>query len=82
MPPLINMSIHGKMTFSFLISSSMLFQIIGKQKLRRLAALAKKATISLCVDDTSNVRDVSEVATEAGVIIQCVVEVCVGTRSV
>jgi D-serine deaminase-like pyridoxal phosphate-dependent protein len=55
-----------------------LFQLIGKAKLRRFAALAKQAKVSICVDDPTNIKDISAVAVEAGVNIDCVVEINVG----
>ena len=57
---------------------SLRLQLIGRHKLRRLAALAKQATIAICVDDAGNVKDISDVAMETGVSIECVVEVNVG----
>ena len=56
----------------------MFHQLIGKAKLKRFAALGKQAKISICVDDPSNIRDISAVAQEAGINIDCVVEVNVG----
>ncbi|ELT90023.1 hypothetical protein CAPTEDRAFT_225493 [Capitella teleta] len=53
-------------------------QLIGKPKLRRFAALSKEGKMSICVDNPSNIREISEVAVESGVNIDCVVEVNVG----
>ena len=52
--------------------------MIGKKKLRRLAALTKHATISVCVDDIGNIQDINDVCEEAGCQIGLVVEVDVG----
>ena len=53
--------------------------MIGKAKLRRLAALVKHGgKISVCVDSIGNIEDISAVAVESDVNIACVVEVNVG----
>ena len=67
---------HG--IYFVLYLSSVILQVIGRAKLQRLAALAKLAKVSVCVDDVENIRDISTVAQEAGVTIDCVVEVNVG----
>lgn len=54
------------------------FQLIGKKKLRRLADLAKQATITICVDDKNNIQEIDEVCGEVGCRIGLVVEVNVG----
>lgn len=54
------------------------FQIIGVPKLKRVAALAKAATVAICVDDPDNVRSLSQVAQTEGITLPCVVEVNVG----
>ena len=53
-------------------------QLIGKPKLGRLANLAKHAEISICVDNSDNLKDLSEVAQEKNIQIGVVVEVNVG----
>jgi D-serine deaminase-like pyridoxal phosphate-dependent protein len=53
-------------------------QIIGPIKLGRLAALARRATVRVCVDDPGNVDDLSRAAREAGVTIGVLVEVDLG----
>jgi len=53
-------------------------QLIGQAKLERFAKLAKEATVSICVDNKSNLLEISEVATAMGVNVDCVVEVNVG----
>ncbi|ELU11615.1 hypothetical protein CAPTEDRAFT_227487 [Capitella teleta] len=55
-------------------------QLVGKTKLQRLAVLCRQATVSICVDDPSHVVSLGLVAKEANVNIECVVEVCVGSR--
>ena len=54
-------------------------EIIGAQKLERLAALAKLAKIGVCVDDAQNVRDLAAVAARVNVKLDVYVEIDVGT---
>jgi D-serine deaminase-like pyridoxal phosphate-dependent protein len=53
-------------------------QIVGAIKLRRLAELARRARVSVCVDDAQNVDDLSRTASAAGVTFGVLVEVDVG----
>lgn len=53
-------------------------EIVGAQKLRRLAALARRATISVCVDDPSQVAALEEAAAEAKAPLGVLVEINVG----
>jgi D-serine deaminase-like pyridoxal phosphate-dependent protein len=53
-------------------------QIVGPIKMRRLAALARRATVTVCVDDGQNVADLSRTAREAGVTIGVLIEVNLG----
>ncbi|XP_059172864.1 3-hydroxy-D-aspartate aldolase-like [Physella acuta] len=53
-------------------------QVIQKTKLLRLAALARSAKISVCVDSEKNIADISQAAVEMGVNLDIVVEVNVG----
>uniref|UniRef100_A0A0B7AFK5 Alanine racemase N-terminal domain-containing protein n=4 Tax=Arion vulgaris TaxID=1028688 RepID=A0A0B7AFK5_9EUPU len=53
-------------------------QVIGMQKLRRLAGLARVAKVSVCVDSEGNIEDLSKAAGELGVTLDLVVEVNVG----
>jgi D-serine deaminase-like pyridoxal phosphate-dependent protein len=53
-------------------------QIIGPIKLQRLAALARRGIVSVCVDDPGNVDDLSRTAREAGVTVGVLVEVDLG----
>ena len=55
-------------------------EVVGAQKLRRLAHLARRARISVCVDDPGNVAELSEAADRAGVVIDVLVEIDVGAR--
>jgi D-serine deaminase-like pyridoxal phosphate-dependent protein len=53
-------------------------QIVGPIKLRRLAALAGRAQVRVCVDDARNVEAMAQAAREAGTTIGVLVEVDVG----
>lgn len=53
-------------------------QIVGARKLRRLAALARRARIGVCVDDAGNVADLDAAAAEAGATLGVLVEIDVG----
>src|SRR5262249_689407 len=53
-------------------------QIIGPLKVRRLAELAKRTDISVCVDDAANVAALGEAARAAGVTLGGLVEVDIG----
>jgi len=53
-------------------------EIWGASKLARLAALASKARIGVCVDDAQNVADLSAAASDAGTTIDVYVEIDVG----
>jgi D-serine deaminase-like pyridoxal phosphate-dependent protein len=53
-------------------------QIVGDRKLDRLAALAKRAKLSVCVDDAGNVADMGRAARAAGATVGVLVEVDIG----
>ena len=53
-------------------------QVVGSRKIERLAALARRARILVCVDDRGNVDDLSAAATRFGATIECLVEIDVG----
>jgi D-serine deaminase-like pyridoxal phosphate-dependent protein len=53
-------------------------QIIGPIKLRRLAALARRAQLRVCVDNEKNVADLSRAMSEAGATLGVLVEVDIG----
>ena len=55
-------------------------EIVGARKLERLAALARRARIGVCVDDAGNVRALSQAAERAGATLDVYVEVDVGAR--
>lgn len=53
-------------------------QIVAEPKVRRLCALAKRATVTVSVDHAANVALLQRLAQEAGVTVQCLVELNVG----
>jgi D-serine deaminase-like pyridoxal phosphate-dependent protein len=53
-------------------------QVAGARKLERLAALARRARVGVCVDDAGNARDVSAAAVRFGAKIDVLVEIDVG----
>ena len=53
-------------------------QVVGAGKLERLAALARRAALAVCVDDAGNARDLSAAAVRAGAEIGVLVEIDVG----
>jgi D-serine deaminase-like pyridoxal phosphate-dependent protein len=53
-------------------------EVVGAQKLERLAALARRARIGVCVDDAGNVRDLEAAAARAGARLDAYVEIEVG----
>ena len=53
-------------------------EVVGKQKLDRLAALAKRAKVSVCVDDAGNIADIDQAAGRAGAKLDVLIEVDVG----
>lgn len=53
-------------------------QIVGAAKLERLAALAKRAQVRVCVDDADNIRQMGAAAKKAGATVGVLVEVDVG----
>ncbi len=55
-------------------------EVVGTVKLRRLAALAKRAKIAVCADDAGNVAQLDAAAREAGVTLNVLVEVNVGAN--
>jgi len=55
-------------------------EIVGPAKVRRLAQLARRARIAVCVDDARNVAELSAAANEAGVVIDALIEVNVGAN--
>jgi 3-hydroxy-D-aspartate aldolase len=55
-------------------------EVVGGRKLERLAALARHARISVCVDDAAIVEQLAQAAERAGSQIEVLVEVDVGAR--
>ena len=55
-------------------------EVVGAQKLTRLAALARRARISVCVDNEQNIADLDAAARAAGAKIDVLVEVNVGAN--
>ena len=55
-------------------------EIVGARKLERLAALAKRARIGVCVDHADNVRELQAAAQRAGAHIDTYIELEVGMR--
>src|SRR3954454_10506592 len=53
-------------------------EVVGERKLRRLAALAKDATIALCFDSAGQVDAASRIAKDFGVELGALVEIDVG----
>lgn len=53
-------------------------EVVGRSKLRRLAALAKSAEISVCADDAGNIAELDAAAAEADVNMTVLVEIDVG----
>jgi D-serine deaminase-like pyridoxal phosphate-dependent protein len=53
-------------------------QIVGPIKLRRLAELARRAAVSVCVDDAGNIDDLAQAACQAGTPVGVLVEVDIG----
>ena len=55
-------------------------EVVGAPKLRRLAALAKRARVAVCADDAGNVAALDAAAREAGVTLDVLVEINVGAN--
>src|SRR5271166_4943543 len=53
-------------------------EVVGRQKLRRLTALAQTARVGVCADDVGQVRALDTAAGEAGVTLPVYVEVNMG----
>ena len=53
-------------------------EVIGAQKVKRLAQLARRARVAVCVDDPRGVAELSHAADAAGVVIDVLVELDVG----
>src|SRR5260221_10765437 len=55
-------------------------EVVGAAKLERLAALARRAKLGVCVDNAANVRDIEAAMTRAGARIDVYMELEVGMR--
>ena len=55
-------------------------EVAGAAKLARLAALAKRATVGVCVDDIDSVAELEAAADAAGSMLDVLVEIDVGGR--
>jgi len=55
-------------------------EVVGARKLERLAALARQAHVSVCVDDADNALDLDTAARGAGSVIDVLVEIDVGAH--
>ena len=55
-------------------------EVVGAPKLKRLAALSKRARIAVCADDADNIRALDAAAKESGTTIEVLVEVNVGAN--
>src|ERR1700756_2409018 len=53
-------------------------EIVGRQKLQRLMALARSARIGVCVDDPAQIADLETAAAEAGITLPVHVEINMG----
>jgi len=55
-------------------------EVVGAAKIARLAALGKRARVSVCVDDAQNIADLDAAARAAGATLDVLVEVNVGAN--
>jgi D-serine deaminase-like pyridoxal phosphate-dependent protein len=55
-------------------------EVVGPVKVKRLAQLARRARVAVCVDDARSVAELSHAADEAGVVIDVLVELDVGAH--
>lgn len=55
-------------------------EVAGARKLARLAALAQRAKIGICVDNADNIEEIEQAAAGAGARIDIMVEIDVGGR--
>jgi D-serine deaminase-like pyridoxal phosphate-dependent protein len=55
-------------------------QVVGPLKLRRLAQLARRSRLRVCVDDPANIDAMADAAREAGATIGVLVEVDIGMK--
>jgi D-serine deaminase-like pyridoxal phosphate-dependent protein len=55
-------------------------QVIGAKKIQDLCDLARRVRVGVCVDDLSNVKDLSTIAQAMGVTVEVMVEIDVGAH--
>jgi D-serine deaminase-like pyridoxal phosphate-dependent protein len=55
-------------------------EIVGRRKIAHLAALAREATVAVCVDDAGNIAELDSAAARAGASLDVLVEVDVGAH--
>ena len=55
-------------------------EVVGAAKVKRVAALAKRARVAVCADDAGNVAALDEAARAAGVRLDVLVEINVGAN--
>ncbi len=55
-------------------------EVVGAAKVKRVAALAKRARVAVCADDAGNVAALAEAARAAGVRLDVLVEINVGAN--
>lgn len=55
-------------------------EVVGETKIKRVAALAKRATLSACVDDLAGVTDLARAAAMFGSTVRVLVELNVGAN--
>lgn len=55
-------------------------EVVGSTKLNRLAALARHASIAVCVDDAGNIADLEDAAIQFDARIKVLIEIDVGAR--
>ena len=53
-------------------------QVVDLRKIDRLAVLAKQARIIICLDDSTNIENLSNAAQKYNVVIECLVEIDCG----
>lgn len=53
-------------------------QVVQPQKVKKLAALAGRCQLTVCVDQLNNIRDISREAVSAGTHVHCYVEMNIG----
>ena len=53
-------------------------EVVGGQKIGRLARLAHSARVAVCADNSGNIRDLDQAAHDAGIVLDVLVEINVG----